>query len=267
MRNPLAFVLLLVAGLGSPLHLSAADPLVTAALAAEARHDSRTALALFKQANHAHPNDPFILQKISHQLSDATNDTTDVPEKKRLTIEALAYAERAVALAPDNPVNVLSLAICHGKLATYSDTREKIALSRLVKDEAERALALDPDYDWAHHVLGRWHREVASLGSGTRWFVKLVHGGLPPASQEKAVAHLERAAALSPKVVAHTLELAFAYQACGRHAEARTNFLKGLALPSREKHDESAKQRARAALQALPLSAAVFSGTPSAKID
>jgi len=251
MRNPIAFLIFIAAGMWSPPNLSAADPLVTAALAAEARQDSRAALALFQQANEAHPNDPFILQKISRQLSDATTDTADIVEKKRLAAEALAYARRAVALAPDNPVNVLSLAICHGKLATYGDTREKIALSRLVKDEAERALALDPNYDWAHHVLGRWHCEVASLGTGARWFVKLVYGGLPPASHEKAVAHLERAVALSPHVVAHTLELAFAYQACGRQADARAHFLKGLALPSTEKHDESAKQRARTALEAL----------------
>jgi hypothetical protein len=26
-----------------------------------------------------------------------------------------------------------------------------------VKEEAERALALDPNYAWAHHVIGRWH--------------------------------------------------------------------------------------------------------------
>lgn len=251
MRLPHMLLLLGSVSAAFAPHLAAADPALDAALAAEARLDSRTALQLFRQLDTTRPNDPFILQKISRQLSDATNDTSDTAEKKRLAAEVLAYAERAVALAPDNPVNVLSLAICHGKLATYSGTREKIALSRLVKEEAERALALDPGYCWAHHVLGRWHYEVASLGAGARWFVKLAYGGLPPASHEQAIAHLERAAKLSPTLVAHALELGFAYQAAGRHAEARAQFQKGLALPSAEKHDESAKQRTRAALESL----------------
>ena len=37
----------------------------------------------------------------------------------------------------------------------------------------EKAVALDPDYDWAHHVLGRWHYEVAELGGTKRLVVRL----------------------------------------------------------------------------------------------
>jgi predicted Zn-dependent protease len=68
----------------------------------------------------------------------------DEAGKKNQAIKALAYAKRAVALQPENAVNVLSLAICYGKMAVFSDTRAKIEFSRLVKLDAERALALDP---------------------------------------------------------------------------------------------------------------------------
>jgi tetratricopeptide (TPR) repeat protein len=221
------------------------------ALAAETQFDSRGALALFREADAARPNDAFILQKISKQLSDATADTPDVAEKKRLATEALAFAQRAVALAPENAVNVLSLAICHGKLATYSDTRTKVEYSRLVKEEAERALALDPNYDWAYHVLGRWNYEVASLSGATRFFVRVVYGKLPDASCERGIAYLKHAVELSPTTVAHQLELGFAYLACGDKTAARAQFIVGLAQPSREKYDDDAKERARQALDKL----------------
>jgi tetratricopeptide (TPR) repeat protein len=243
----LLFVLL---ALGLPSGWAAGD-LREEALAAEARLDSERALQLFLQLQRESPDSAFVAQKIAQQYSDLVVDQTDLEAKKRHARLALEWSERAVALDPSNPVNVLSLAVCHGKLATFSDTRTKVRYSRLVKAEAERALGLDPDYAWAHHLLGRWHREVAELGATARIFVLLFYGGLPAASPEEAVRHLERAVALEPGDLNHRLELGFAYAAVKRKAEARTAWEQGLAMPERRKHDAAAKARARSALAAL----------------
>lgn len=226
-------------------------PLLDAALAAEARLDSARALELFLQADAAKPDDAFILQKIARQYSDLTTEQPTLEAKKRHAQTALDYALRATALEPRNPVNVLSLAVCHGKLAVYSDTRTKVQYSRLVKEEAERALALDPNYAWAHHILGRWHHEVASLGLTARWAVRLFYGGLPEASPQEAVRHLEKAVALEPTELNHHLELGFAYAAAGRPADAQTVWQRGLLMPDRGRHDTAAKSRVREALERL----------------
>jgi tetratricopeptide (TPR) repeat protein len=235
----------------SPPASLSSDPLVREGLAAEARFDSKTALDLFLRAEAANPDNAFLLQKISRQYSDLTVETSDVAEKKRLCIESLAYGKRAAELQPDNAVNVLSLAICYGKLGLYSDIRTRIEYSRLVRQYAERALALNPDYDYAHHVLGRWHYEVASLGAGTRFFVKLIYGGLPPASTAEAVRHLERAVELSPARPSHRVELGFALLADGQREAARETFEQALTLPIQEKYDEESRGRAREALVGL----------------
>lgn len=235
--------------LAAAASLAGEEPLLARALAAEARLDSRAALELFLQLERERPDDAFVLQKVAQQYSDAIVDLTDVEDKRRHARAALAYAERAAALAPEDAVNALSVAIAHGKLATYSDTRAKVKYSRLVKEEAERALRLDPEYAWAHHVLGRWHREVAELGATARFFVKLFYGGLPNASVVSAVAHLERAVTLDPENLNHHLELGFAYAAAGRGDDARRAWRQGLALPERGKHDAAAKRRAQAALE------------------
>jgi len=221
------------------------------ALAAEARWDTPTALQLFKQADTLRPNDAMILQKISKQYSDATSDTTDPAEKQRLSTESLAYAHRAVALEPKNAVNVLSVAICYGKLATFADTRTKLEYSRHVKEFAEQALALDPNYDYAHHVLGRWNYEVATLGFGTRFLVKLIYGGLPDASTAEAVRQLRRAVEISPTLPAHRVELGLALLADGQRDAARETLEAALAMAEREKYDDESFARARAALAKL----------------
>lgn len=227
------------------------DPVVREALAAEARLDTRKALNLLLSVEKSRPNDAFLLQKIARQYSDLIVDLDDAAEKKASARRALEYARRSVALEPTNAENVLSLAVCHGKLAVYSDTREKVNYSRLVREDAERALKLDPNYAWAHHVLGRWHYEVSDLGGASRLVVRMFYGGLPAASRAEAIRHLGRAVELEPGELAHHLELGFAYVADGQTARARAAFEKGLAMPSRGKHDEPAKERARAALGKL----------------
>jgi tetratricopeptide (TPR) repeat protein len=227
------------------------DDIVRDALAAEARLDTRGALQLFLAADQLRPNQGFIQQKIARQYSDLIVDLPTAAEQKQSALTALEYARRSVALEPTNAENVLSLAVCYGKLAGYSDTRQKVEFSRSIREEAERALRLDPNYAWAHHVLGRWNYELCELGVAARVFVKLFYGGIPAASTAAAVQHLQRAVELEPQQLQHRLELGLALLADGQKAAAREALTTGLAMPSIAKHDEPAKARARVALAKL----------------
>jgi tetratricopeptide (TPR) repeat protein len=232
-------------------HADEADDLIKSALIAEAAFDSQKALKLFQAADAARPNDPFILQKISKQYSDSTIEAA-APEKKKRQMElALEYAQRSHELEPNNAVHTLSIAICYGKLGLYSDVRTKIKYVRLTKEFADQAVQLDPDYDWAYHVLGRWQCEVAQLGGTKRFMIGLLFGGLPEASTEEGIRLLQRSVDLAPNNPSHHIELGFAYLADQQPAAARKAFAAGLALPNSEKYDEVAKQRAREALKTL----------------
>lgn len=228
------------------------NALIAQAKAAEARFDSAAALQLFLKADAAKPNDPYILQKLARQCSDAANDVADLEERKRLCLQALDYSQRATALDSKDAVNVLSIAICYGKLALLTDSvRTKIEYSRKMIDYAQQAVALDPNYDYAHHIIGRWNYEVASLGAGTRFVVRLVYGGLPPASTAEAVRQLTRATELSPTLPSHRVELGFALLADGQRDAARKTFEQALAMKPVEKYDQEAFRRAREALAKL----------------
>lgn len=228
------------------------DVLLQEASEAEARLDSRRALDLLLEAEPLRPDDAALLRRIARQYSNLSIDLAAEPERRQAVERALAYSQRAVELDPANAEGVLSLAVCHGKLAHFGSVREKVERSRQVRAAAERALALDPTYAWAHHLLGRWHHEVSQLGTVARLVVRWIYGDLPGASTAAAVHHLESAVRLEPDQLQHRLELGFAYLADGAPDKARVAFQAGLAMPSRDKHDEPAKERARAALAGLP---------------
>lgn len=248
MLRRLVSLFLLIA---APMLAVARSPLVEKALAAEAKWDSAGALRLFLEADKAQPNDAFILQKIAKQYSDLVFEQKDDAAKKALAEKALGYAQRSLALEPNNAVYALSPAICHGHLALVGSIRTKVELSRVIKDETERALRLDPNYAWAHHLLGRWHCELATLGPTARFLVRLFYSRLPDASRAEGIRHLQRATELEPTEPNHWIDLGFAYADAGQKADARRCWERGLALPATGPHDEPARARARAALAKL----------------
>lgn len=235
----------------SRLFAADADSLVREALSAEAKFDSKAALELFLKADAARPNDPVILQKIARQYSDLTLDLTAPADARQSCQQALAYAQRAHQLAPNEAENVLSLAICYAKIGYYADTRTKIENSRLVKQYTEATLALDPNAAFAHHVLGQWHYEIASVGAAKRFLVKLIYGALPPATTAEGVKHLRRAVELAPDSPSHRAELGLALLADGQREAAKPELQKAVALPPKLKYDAEAKRRAAEALEKL----------------
>ena len=136
----------------------------------------------------------------------------------------------------------------YGKLSVESGLRTKIKYARLIRQNAETALELEPDYAWACHVLGRWHVEISQLGMTRRAIINLVFGGLPEASLAEGIRMLEEAVRLDGDDVGHWVELGFAYQLAERNEQARFCWEQALALPSTRIYDPAAKQRATLAL-------------------
>jgi len=130
-------------------------------------------------------------------------------------------------------------------------TKQKVEFSRLIKEHADIAMQLDPTDSYAWHILGVWNYELAKMGAFTRGVVKVVYGAIPPASNEEAVRLLRKAVEIAPDRVSHHVELGRAYLALGMKDQARSELMRGLALPEREKDDPVSKRRARDALAEL----------------
>ncbi|WP_395717531.1 hypothetical protein [Prosthecobacter sp.] len=217
----------------------------------DAQFKPEAALQYYLPAEKLKPDDSALLVKIARQYVYRMSDTYSKADQLRSGRTALGYAERAVKLAPDECDSHLALAICLGKLTPLMSNKEGIEASRRIKTAAETAVKLNPKNDYAWHLLGRWHQELAQIGGVTRAVALIVYGGLPSASYDEAVRCFQKAISLNPGRLLHVVELGRTYALMGREDEARNWINRGLAMPDREKDDAETKQRGRTTLKSL----------------
>jgi tetratricopeptide (TPR) repeat protein len=217
----------------------------------DAQFKPDAALQYYLPAEKLEPNNAALLVKIARQYVYRMADQTSKTDQLKTGRTALAYAERAVKLAPNECDSHLALAICVGKLTPLLGNKEGVEASRRIKVAAETAVKLNPKNDYAWHLLGRWHQELAQIGGLTRTVAKLVYGELPAASNDEAVKCFEKAIALKPDRLIHHVELGRTYAQMGRKPEAKQYIEKGLAMPDREKDDPETKERGRKTLRSL----------------
>ena len=209
------------------------------------------ALKFYLPAEQQDPNNVRLLVRIARQYRHLMSDATNACEKVQFGKTAVEYAERAVALAPNDPEAQLALAISYGKMLPLEDTREKIATSRLIKSAADKVIALDPNNDLAWQVLGRWYLALADVSGVKRVLAQVKYGKLPPAKYEDAVRCFEKAITLNPNRLMHCIELGHTYAQMGRDADARKFIAKGLAMSDTEKDDPETKILGRQILKKL----------------
>jgi tetratricopeptide (TPR) repeat protein len=212
-------------------------------------NESAEALKYFLPAEKLEPNNVDLLVKLARQYALRMRDLPKKEDKIASVRTALAYSERAVALAPDQCDPHLSVAICLGKLTPFLSSKEQIEASKKIKSAAEKAVKFDPKNDYAWHILGRWHQALANIGTTTRILASLIYGDLPEASYEEAVRCFKKAISLKPSRLLHTVELGRTYAMMGKKAEAKRYLEQGLSMPNLEKDDPETKQRGRASLK------------------
>ena len=172
--------------------------------------------------------------------------------QRALTGSAVTHAREAVRVMPDSAQGHLALAIAVGRQALREGPRTRLALSREVKSEADRAIALDPTLGRAFHVRALWNRRIASLSRIERMAANAVLGGVPRgASLDNAVADLERAVSLEPEHVNHRLELGRTLLQLKRRGEAKAQLETAVKLPAREPRDPHYQSEARELLSKL----------------
>ncbi len=242
-------------GFGSLLHAQSG---ATAGLtleqgdALEEKMLTQEALKAYLQLETAGRKDAELLYRIAMEYSQLIPDTVSRSEKQRLGEVALSYSKQAVAADGNCARAYLSLSVSYGRLAFFQDNQTKLTYSRLVRANAETALRLDPKLDYAYYILGAWNFEIANLDFLRRGLAAVIYGGLPEASNEKAVEYLQKAVALAPQRVSHHIELGRTYAAMGKHNLARDELELGLALSIRAIDDLEMKRLGRETLKTLP---------------
>ena len=122
--------------------------------AALLKFDVEAGLTAYRQAVQLSPDNYEANWKLARALADQGTLIKDRAQQKPLYVEAEQLARKAVLLNPADSKGHVYLAIAVGKVALYEGGKRKVELSKEVKAEAEKAVALNPKEDLGFHVLG-----------------------------------------------------------------------------------------------------------------
>jgi tetratricopeptide (TPR) repeat protein len=167
-------------------------------------------------------------------------------ERDSLYARAERHARRAAIANPDGADGHFALAASLGRAALMMGPEEKVRRGIIIRNEALRALAINPRHDGAHHILGRWNAEIMRLPGVTRFFAKHFLGArvFDQASWSKATSYMERAVELAPGRIYHHLALADIYFDTSRLRDAEAQLRVVDSLPVREALDTNYRQQA-----------------------
>jgi FimV-like protein len=172
-------------------------------------------------------------------------------QKESYFMQGSTLCEKAIKIHPEGWEGHFRLAVALGRLALFRGGKEKIKLSKMIKAEADTALALNPQADLVYHLLGRWHQNLANLSGMLKFFAKVLYGGVPPGYNEEAVAMFKKAIEINPNHIEHHLELARTYEFMGKKELMREPLEKVLALSAVEEGDPEFKKEAEKMLKKL----------------
>lgn len=216
-----------------------------------AKFDTQGTLNAYLQVLQLDSNNYEASWKTSRSYSDI-GETMEGKDRARHFKTSEMYARQAVKLDSNAAKGHLQLSIALGRVALDEGPKERIRISKEVKKEVDLAIKLDPTDDYAHHVLGRWHRKIVNLTWVEKTFANIFLGGVPKEASNQAAADcFKKAIEINPNHINHHLELGLTYELMGEKEQARTEFQKCLDLPKTDSDDDTYKAQAEEKLKKL----------------
>ncbi len=256
MKRVIAALMLVLSLLlsGSPCRAGggSAEDLVAKGDVAYKKFDNKAALEYYGAALETEPKNYEAAWKSARAYVDVGEKLSDTKKSRAYYEKGYDCAQKAVEINPNGSKGHLFLSIAIGRVALDAGAKERVKLSKEVKSEVDKALAIDPQDDVAWHVLGRWHRRLSSLSWIEKNFAKMFLGGVPKeASMQSAVECFRKAIQLNPSHINHHLELAITYEKMGKKDLAVAAYKKVLELPIKDADDEDHKKKAEERLEKM----------------
>ena len=198
------------------------------------------------------PRNVQALCKLAELQSILGEKASDKKAKQLYFETSYSFAKRAW-LADSNRVEPnYVMAMASGKMTDFeSDNKKVVSYVRDIKDYAERAIKINPNYGKAQYVLGKWHYEMYILSGFKKAAVKLMYGGLPSGDPDIAIACMEKCRTLEPYFVSNYLDLGRAYKEVRKPTQAIDILTKLQKLPNRNSADPLLKAAGASLLATL----------------
>lgn len=184
------------------------------------------------------PRNVQALCKLAELQSILGEKATDKKTKQLYFETSYSFAKRAWLADSNRVESNYVMAMASGKMTDFeSDNKKVVGYVRDIKDYAERAIKINPNYGKAQYVLGKWHYEMYILSGFKKAAVKLIYGGLPSGDPDIAIACMEKCRTLEPYFVSNYLDLGRAYKEVRKPTQAIDVLTKLQKLPNRNSAD------------------------------
>ena len=138
-----------------------------------------------------------------------------------------------------------------GKLIEVSPVKEKAQITKSIKQLLDEALIKDPNHVKSIYALAKWNEEVSSLNPAIKAAMKVIFGGLPPASIDTAIELHQKARKLNPGFLANNYALALLLKKTNKPSQAIELLQAQMKLPTKTKEELDIKNLSKQLLQSL----------------
>lgn len=225
------------------------------------KFDNKNAVLQYEKAYHLAPGNYEVLLKLTSACNDLGEEYVELSrrnkesnyreEAKKYIDKALRYAELFHKKFPDSAEVYSYLALSYGNLAMFRGSKEKIKLAHLVKDNAEKAIEMDPNNFIAHVILGIYNREVGNLNFFERLFANTFFGDVPDGSFEESIKMFNKALKIIPNSIVPAFQLSRTYRYMGEEEKEKELLKKVLTYKIRNFRDKFAIDKAKRRLEQL----------------
>jgi tetratricopeptide (TPR) repeat protein len=158
-------------------------------------------------------------------------DISPLNKQKALYYKAVDAARQCIKINEKNSNGHTWLGAALGNIANYEGSKTKVKLCTTIKQELERALALNPQDDIALSILGSFYRALGNITWLERTLANTFLGTLPKGGFSEGEAAFRKAIQLSPGTLRHWFELGLLYQEWGKNYQALQIFQSAQQLP------------------------------------
>ncbi len=211
----------------------------------EALPSEKAALLKFKEALKLQPTSLYAITKCSELCCRVGGREKNSKVRDEYYATAQEYAKTALRLYPNSDEANVAMAFSVAKSLMLKSGKEKITAVKELKSYGDKAVTQNSRNFKAWHVLGKWNYEVSNLSAFERTAVKIIYGGLPPASLSNSIMYYEKAKSLAPNFTLNYLELAKAYNKNDETDKALTQLNYLLAIKNQTEDDPRIKEEAR----------------------
>ena len=183
-------------------------------------------------------NNIDIIFRLARSIFLLAEEEKDKKKQSKIYYKGYEYAKKALRIDSNNGYAKFWYAAYIGKIGLLEGTKQKIVNSYKVQKYGMKAIKLVPEYEHCHHLMGRWHYELAELTWFERSIASLVYTTPPKGSYEKAIKLFKKAIKINPIEIRHHYWLAHTYKALGEKKLAKKEFEIVLSLKPKDKKDK-----------------------------